>query len=104
MNKRINIYLPILIAVSVIIGIILGNTLSQSPGTGFQKLAMPQPNKLSTIVDLIANSYVDSVATDKLVEGAIPSLLENLDPHTRITSYNVCYTKLLRLAYFRDAL
>lgn len=82
MNKRINIYLPILIAVSVIIGIILGNTLSQSPGTGFQKLAMPQPNKLSTIVDLIANSYVDSVATDKLVEGAIPSLLENLDPHT----------------------
>ena len=39
-------------------------------------------NKLSTIVDLIANSYVDSVATDKLVEGAIPSLLENLDPHT----------------------
>lgn len=82
MNKRINIYLPILIAVSVIIGIILGNTLSQSPGTGFQNLAMPQPNKLSTIVDLIANSYVDSVATDKLVEGAIPSLLENLDPHT----------------------
>lgn len=82
MNKRINIYLPILIAVSVIIGIILGNALSQSPGTGFQKLAMPQPNKLSTIVDLIANSYVDSVATDKLVEGAIPSLLENLDPHT----------------------
>lgn len=82
MNKRINIYLPILIALSVIIGIFLGNHLGKTPQTGFQNFAASKPNKLSTIVDLIANAYVDSVSTEKLVEEAIPTLLENLDPHT----------------------
>jgi len=83
MKNRINIYLPLLIAVSVIIGIFLGNHLSnQTPEIGFQNFAASRPNKLSTIIDLISNAYVDSVATDDLIEEAIPELLKNLDPHT----------------------
>lgn len=82
MNKRLNIYLPILIAISVIIGIFLGNRLSKPQPTGFQKFSLQTPNKLSTIVDLIENAYVDSVAKDKMIEDAIPGLLKNLDPHT----------------------
>ncbi|WP_163715286.1 S41 family peptidase [Mangrovibacterium lignilyticum] len=83
MKKRISIYLPLLIAVSVIVGIFLGNHLtSQSSHGGFQNFAAPKPDKLSTIVDLIANAYVDSVGTDQMVEDAIPVLLKNLDPHS----------------------
>ncbi|RKD92236.1 S41 family peptidase [Mangrovibacterium diazotrophicum] len=83
MNKRIGIYLPLLIAVSVIVGIFLGNHLStQSPQIGFQNLSAPRPDKLSTITDLISNAYVDSVDINKIEEDAIPVLLKNLDPHS----------------------
>ncbi|HKJ42210.1 MAG TPA: S41 family peptidase [Sunxiuqinia sp.] len=81
-RKRINIYLPLLIAVSVIAGIFLGNTLSSTRGPSLQNIAPSPTNKLSTIIDLIGNAYVDSVSTDKLVNEAIPDLLKNLDPHT----------------------
>ncbi|MEN6455427.1 MAG: S41 family peptidase, partial [Prolixibacteraceae bacterium] len=82
MNKRFNIYLPLLIAFSVIIGIFLGNRLSRQHPSGFQNISLQSSNKLSTIVDLIKNVYVDSVSTDKVIEDAIPALLKNLDPHT----------------------
>ncbi|MGQ8335599.1 S41 family peptidase [Sunxiuqinia sp. A32] len=82
MNKKINIYLPILIAISVVIGILLGNNLSNEQRPAFQNFSSNQTNKLSTIVDLVANAYVDSISSSVLVEEAIPELLKNLDPHT----------------------
>ncbi len=82
MNKRINIYLPVLIALSLVIGIFLGNRLNRSQTTGLQNFSIQSTNKLSAVIDLIKNAYVDSVSTDKLVEEAIPGLLKNLDPHT----------------------
>ena len=81
-KKRLNIYLPILIAISVIAGIFLGNNLNTIQSPSFQRFTAPQANKLSMIVDLIKNAYVDSVSTDELVEKSIPELLKNLDPHT----------------------
>ncbi|MEL7585824.1 MAG: S41 family peptidase [Prolixibacteraceae bacterium] len=82
MNKRLNIYLPLLIAISVVIGIFLGNRLSKSQPMGLQNLTLQSPNKLSAIVELIQNNYVDSVPKEKMIEEAIPGLLKNLDPHT----------------------
>ena len=82
MRKKVNIYLPILIAVSVIIGIFLGNSLNQTQAPGFQNFPFQKSNKLSAIVDLITNAYVDSVSTDSLIEETIPELLSNLDPHS----------------------
>jgi carboxyl-terminal processing protease len=81
-KKRFNIYLPILIAISVAAGIFLGNNLNRINAPSFPNFSVPQSNKLSTIVDLINNAYVDSVSTDDLVEKTIPDLLKNLDPHT----------------------
>ena len=82
MNKRTNIYLPLLIALSVIIGIFLGNRLSKPQSVGLQNISLQSTNKLSAIVDLIENAYVDSVPKEKVIEDAIPSLLKNLDPHS----------------------
>lgn len=82
MNKRTNLYLPLLIALSIILGIFLGNRLNQSQPTGFQNFPLQTPNKLSAMVDLIQNAYVDSVSKEKVIEDAIPGLLKNLDPHT----------------------
>lgn len=81
-RKRINIYLPILIAVSVIAGIFLGNSLGRIQSPAFQKFAPPSTNKLNTIIDLIGNAYVDSVSTPDLIEKTIPEMLKKLDPHT----------------------
>lgn len=80
--KRFNIYLPLLIALSVIVGIFLGNRLSRKQPSGFPNMSLQSSNKLSAIVDLIENAYVDSVPKEKVIEDAIPALLKNLDPHT----------------------
>ncbi len=88
MNKKYNIYLPLLIAVSVVIGIFLGNNLSRVKTPVLSNLTASNSNKLSAIVDLVSNAYVDSVSTTKLVEDAIPELLKNLDPHSTYIAVN----------------
>ncbi len=82
MNKKINIFLPILIAICVVIGILLGNSLNKVQTPGFTGFTASKSNKLSAIVDLVSSSYVDSVSSSDLVEDAIPELLKNLDPHS----------------------
>ncbi len=78
--KKYSIYIPLLLAVALIAGILIGNKLNKNAGTGYQSAS--KMNKLDAIVDLIQNAYVDSVSTDTLVEKTIPQLLKNLDPHT----------------------
>ena len=82
MKKKLNIYLPLLIAVCVVVGILLGNSLSKVQAPGISGFMASKSNKLSAIVDLVSTSYVDSVSTSELVEDAIPELLKNLDPHS----------------------
>jgi len=81
MNKRYVIYFPLVIAISIIAGIFIGNKLDVSPRQ--TKISSIQgSNKLSTIINIIQSAYVDSVSKSDLVEEAIPGLLKNLDPHT----------------------
>ena len=82
MRNKMTIYMPVFLALALIIGIFLGNKLNTGSSRQLENFSMAKPNKLSAIVDLIANAYVDSVSTDELVEEAIPGLLKNLDPHT----------------------
>ncbi|WP_227625592.1 S41 family peptidase [Geofilum rubicundum] len=42
----------------------------------------PQSNKIESLLNLIEEQYVDSVEKEELVEGIIPEILKNLDPHT----------------------
>lgn len=84
MKNRSRVYLPLLIALSVAVGILLGNYLNrnQVQQINLPSLGASKPNKLSAIIDLIANAYVDSVNTDEIVEDAIPVMLKDLDPHS----------------------
>ncbi|MFW6290364.1 MAG: S41 family peptidase [Mariniphaga sp.] len=83
MNKKTTIIIPLLVAVSIVAGILIGNLLNQnsriiqSPVMGYS-----QPNKLATILQIIENGYVDSVDASNIVEETIPEVLKNLDPHT----------------------
>ncbi|WP_163322582.1 S41 family peptidase [Draconibacterium mangrovi] len=83
MNKKTTILLPVLIAIAVAAGILIGNLLSRNAATpAFHGMGFTQPNKISTILDLVNRGYVDSVNTNEIVESTIPEILKNLDPHT----------------------
>lgn len=82
MNKKTTIILPLLIAVSIAGGILIGNMLNRNSQPVFGGFGQSKPNKLATILDLIDHGYVDSVNTSDIVEQTIPEILKNLDPHT----------------------
>jgi carboxyl-terminal processing protease len=81
-NRKFSIYIPLLLAVSMVAGIFLGIRLTRTETLNPARLSFGRGNKLNNILDLIANYYVDSVSTDKLVEESIPDILKRLDPHT----------------------
>lgn len=82
MNKKITILIPLLIAVSVAGGILIGNLLNKNSQTGFAGLNIGGQNKISEILSYINQGYVDSVNTSEIIEKTIPEILKNLDPHT----------------------
>lgn len=82
MNKKTIIIIPTLIAISVAIGILIGNMLNRNAQPAFGGMGFNQPNKIATILNLIENGYVDSVNTGEIIEETIPEILKKLDPHT----------------------
>ena len=82
MNKKTIIILPLLVALSIAGGIVLGNLLNKNSQPGFSGIGNSKPSKIATILDLIDHGYVDSVNTSGIIESTIPLILKNLDPHT----------------------
>jgi len=82
-SANIKVFIPIIIAISIVVGIFIGNRIIP---TGRDNLNTPfnlnRPGKLSSILRLIEENYVDKVSIDSIEELAIPVLLKNLDPHT----------------------
>ncbi|HAH25346.1 MAG TPA: peptidase S41 [Prolixibacteraceae bacterium] len=81
-NTKFSVYIPFLLALAVVVGMLIGNRLSRNSGAHQTVSSQSGSNKLDAIVELIHSSYVDSISTDTLVERAIPKLLKSLDPHT----------------------
>lgn len=75
-NVQAQIWLPLAISVSVILGIIVGNQFAN------QRTTSVYDRKLNTILNMVADNYVDTITINDLVEQAIPEILTNLDPHT----------------------
>ena len=70
------LWMPLAIAVAAIIGIIVGSHF------GARSRIAENDRKLNTLLNLIADDYVDTVNLDQLIEMSIPQILANLDPHT----------------------
>lgn len=82
MNRKTLIIIPLLIAVSVAAGILIGNLLQRNSHPAFNPGGFGKTNKLTTILELVDNGYVDSVNTNKIIESTIPEILNELDPHS----------------------
>ncbi|MEG1586676.1 MAG: S41 family peptidase, partial [Bacteroidales bacterium] len=79
-NKGKFVWMPVLLALAVILGIYIGKIVNQDPiGMALQKR---QTSKIDMLLNTIQNQYVDSVNTEKLVEDAIPTIVNELDPHS----------------------
>lgn len=76
--KRVTVWVPLMIAVALALGILLGSLLFG----GRDAHRDDAYGKIQTILDYVDRDYVDEVNTDSLLEAAIPELLSQLDPHT----------------------
>lgn len=80
--KKINkIYLPLIFAIILIVGVLLGRSLNRYPHQTYTQMYQ-SGGKLGRIIDYIETRYVDTVSRSNLEESAIPAMLEELDPHS----------------------
>src|SRR5687768_8550045 len=76
--KPRHLYMPLIFALLLAAGVFIGINL---PNNSI-KSSSSASGKLTDILNLIEQEYVDTVSRRKLTEKAIVSLLENLDPHS----------------------
>jgi carboxyl-terminal processing protease len=79
-NSKSVVRLPIIIAITLAAGVLLGSTFF-SGGKKLSDVAKGY-GKFREVLMLVENNYVDSVNTDELVDFSISKMLEKLDPHT----------------------
>jgi len=87
-SRKIYIYFPILFALVLIIGILLGMKFVpvNSVDNNFFSINLKKYNKINDVIYYIENSYVDSVNKEEMMENGIKGMLENLDPHSQYIS------------------
>ena len=83
MNKnKTNRFMPFIMAVCVVIGIIIGTFFSNHFSGNRLNVINSGSNRLNNLLHLIDDQYVDAVNIDSLVDKAIPQILAELDPHS----------------------
>ncbi len=79
MNKN---NLPIYLAIAVVFGILIGTFFSNGNSNNLIGKSSSSERKIKRLIDYIENDYVDTINTDKLLDGAIAEMLGKLDPHS----------------------
>src|SRR3954465_10342826 len=83
MNRpRFYIYLPIIFALVLILGIFIGSTFSLRNESTFTAEGSGAYTKIDQILRYVQDQYVDTIKTKDLMDKTIVSLLANLDPHS----------------------
>jgi carboxyl-terminal processing protease len=83
MNKRgSSRFTPIIVAVSVVIGILIGTFYTKHYAGNRLGIINGSSNKLNALLRIVDDQYVDSVDMADLVEKAMPQILAELDPHS----------------------
>ncbi len=81
MNKKLQIWLPLLLSITMLAGMWLGYRIKATmPGKSF--FAVDKAMPFQEVLDLINNKYVDDVAAKQLNDTAIAAILAKLDPHS----------------------
>ena len=81
-EKKNNRFLPLLMAVSVVVGILIGTFYANHFSGNRLSIINSGSNKLNNLLRLVDDQYVDTVNVNDLVEKAMPQILAELDPHS----------------------
>ena len=85
-NKKYHNYIPFIIALSVILGILIGTFYANYFRSNRLSIFSSSNSKINDLLYAIEDRYVDSVNINDLIEKALPRILSELDPHSTYTS------------------
>ena len=81
-TKKPNRFMPLIMALCVIAGILIGTFYANHFSGNRLNIINSGSNRLSNLLHIINDQYVDKVDIDSLVDIAIPQILADLDPHS----------------------
>ena len=81
-QKKNNRWMPLIMAVCVIVGIFIGTFYANHFSGNRLNIINSGSNRLNNLLHIIDDQYVDNVNIDSLVDKAIPQILSDLDPHS----------------------
>ena len=82
MNQNKNRFSPLMMALCVVIGILIGTFYANHFSGNRLSIINSSSNKLNNLLHIIDDQYVDTVNVNELVEKAMPQILAELDPHS----------------------
>lgn len=86
-NNRSSKYIPFIISISLIVGLLIGSFISNRfSGNRLSIINAPTGNKINAVLQYINEEYVDTVDFENLIESSIPQILSKLDPHSSYVS------------------
>lgn len=74
--------MPLIMALCVIVGILIGTFYANHFSGNRLSIINSSSNKLNNLLHIVDDQYVDTVNVNQLVEGAMPQILAELDPHS----------------------
>lgn len=77
-----NRFMPLIMALCVVVGILIGTFYANHLSGNRLNIINSSGNKLNSLLQIISDQYVDTVNMEDLVEGAMPQILSELDPHS----------------------
>ena len=81
-TKKSNRFMPLIMALCVVVGILIGTFYANHFSGNRLNIINSGSNRLSNLLHIIDDQYVDKVNIDSLVDVAIPQILSDLDPHS----------------------
>ena len=71
-QNKTNRYMPLLLSLCVVIGILIGTFFARHFSTNRLNIINSGSNRLNNLLQIIEDQYVDKVDLDSLMEQAIP--------------------------------
>ena len=87
MNKKTKIFLPLIVAVALVLGLWIGsvasgNRYARISSELIRSMGNTPHDKLSYVMQIIDAAYIDPVNMDTIREALMPELMAQLDPHS----------------------
>lgn len=82
-NSMRVVLMPVIVALAVVAGMFINSLFIRKDIQNKQELFLPvQGSKVDMVLNMVNHSYVDSVDSEKIEEGAVEAIIKDLDPHT----------------------